>query len=171
MITLHSTRTIHAPRWLCFEMIRNVDVHAAAVPDIRARAEGGRQHGALQLGEHTEWSARYFGIRFRITMEVTDFDWPIRYEEINRPGLFRVFRHRYSLMSVNETQTVLRDQMEFETGWGWLGRLVDRLILAHRLRHALEIRMDHLKAWSEDDTWQYWISEADVKYLKGKTSA
>ncbi|MEM6884359.1 MAG: hypothetical protein AAF571_04950 [Verrucomicrobiota bacterium] len=168
MEKISSTRTIHAPRWLCFEMIRNVDVHAAAVPEIHARAESGRQHGSLHLGEYTEWSARYFRVRFQITMEVTGFDWPVRYDETNRPGLFRVFRHRYSLMAVNENQTVLRDQMEFETGWGWLGRLMDRLILAPRLRRALETRMDHLKAWSEDDSWQYWISEADVKYLKGQ---
>ncbi len=144
MITLNSTRTINAPRWLCFEMIRNVDVHEAAVPEIRARAEKGRQHGSLQLGESTTWSAVYFGIRFRTTIEVTGFDWPVRYEETNQGGPFHVFRHRYQLMSIDENTTMISDRMEFESGFGWVGKLVDRFLLAPRLQRALETRMDHL---------------------------
>lgn len=171
MIALATSRKINAPRWLVFEMIRHVDVHAAAVPEIQARAESGRQHGALHLGEQTEWSARYFGIRFRVTMEVTTCDWPVRYHETNRSGLFRHFRHRYTLISAGENETLLQDTLEFESGFGWIGRLVDRTVLAPRLRRAMEIRMDHLKAWSEEGTWQFYISEAETKYLREKQIA
>jgi len=57
MTQITSIRTIHAHRELCYEMVRNVDVHAAAVPAIRARAEAGCQHGPLCRGSWTRWSA------------------------------------------------------------------------------------------------------------------
>lgn len=98
MTRLDATRTIRAPRWLCFEMIRNVDVHAAAVPEIHARAESGTQHGPLHFEQWTEWSAIYFGIRFRTTMQATGFDWPVRYVETNQTGPFRTFQHHYTLI-------------------------------------------------------------------------
>ncbi|MEM6822714.1 MAG: hypothetical protein AAF558_12340 [Verrucomicrobiota bacterium] len=165
MIKLNSSRVIQAPRWLCFELIRNVDVHAAAVPEIKARPESGRKSGALHFGECTEWSAIYFGVRFRITMEVTDFDWPIRYAERNRRGLFQVFQHNYQLASIDSNRTVLNDCLSFESGYGPLGRYVDEWILAPRLSRALETRMTAIKTWAEDGSWREWISDEDAKQL------
>ena len=151
---LHSSRTINAPALRVFDMIRNVDVHAGAVPDIQARAEAGRRHGNLELHETTRWSARYFGIRFRITMKVTVCDPPTCYHETNITGPFNLFRHRYSLKDLREGQTLLTDELTLETGFGWFGRVLDKHLLGPRLQRALETRMDHLKAWSEDGNWQ-----------------
>lgn len=165
MKKLTCIRTIRAPRELCFEMIRNVEAHAAAVPAIRARAEAGCRKGPLCVGNWTRWSAVYFGVRFRLTLEATECDWPVRYVETARPGLFRHFQHDYLFVVKNSEETVVKDLLSFEGGPGIAGRWIDSIILAPRLQKALDQRMDSIKQWCEDGTWKQWIPETELKQL------
>ncbi|GEM_PF-1738005 len=150
---LFSSREIEAPIEHVFDMVRNVEVHAAAVPAIQARAVAGRQQGELEMHEWTRWSARYFGLRFHLTMQVTACEKPVCYHETNRTGPFKRFHHRYSLQKLEGDVTLLRDEMTVETGFGVIGRMIDTVVLKPRLQSALETRMDHLKQWSEEGTW------------------
>lgn len=156
---LKSTRTIQAPIQRVFDMVRDVDVHAAAVPEIEAKAIEGRLHGLLEPHEQTRWSATYFGRRFQTTMEVAEMDWPLRYVETNTTGPFRTFQHEYTFEHDGKGITTLHDELTLVAGYGVFGRLLDRWILGPRLQKALEERMDHLKQWSEDGTWKTWLLE------------
>lgn len=167
MITLTSTRKIDAPGRRVFDMVRSVDVHQAAVPVIRARIEKGRKQGLLELNEQILWSAIYFGIRFRITMTVSACDPPFHYNETNSSGPFRVFKHTYTFTDLGDHQTLLSDELELESGFGFIGRWIDCVFLAPAFRKALEVRMDHLKLWSEEGAWRRWISEKDQPAITG----
>ena len=92
-------------------------------------------------------------------MKVTELDWPIRYVETNITGPFQTFQHIYTFAHNGRGQTVVHDELTLETGFGVLGRLLDRWVLGPRLQKALDVRMDNIKQWSEDDTWKQWFQE------------
>ncbi|MGF1677762.1 MAG: hypothetical protein ACFCUX_01060 [Candidatus Methylacidiphilales bacterium] len=159
MVKLYASRVVNAPRGVCYDLVRSVDAHAAAVPRIRAKAEAGRLSGLLNGGEWTEWSAVYFGFRFRITMEVAEMDWPFSYVERRVAGMFDVFTHQYRLVALDENRTMVTDSLCFHAGWGSCGVLLDRWLLAPVLRRALDERMDSILRWAEDGSWRQWLDE------------
>lgn len=162
MIKLEAERTIAAPRDRCFDLVRSVEAHAAAVPGIRARAEAGKTRGLLCLGAHVRWSAVYAEIRFYQTVRVSELDWPIRYREVNEGGPFALFRHDYLFVEMEPGRTMVRDTFRFESPLHPLSHWLDRWILAPLLRKALETRMDSLKTWAEGREWRRFLSEEAV---------
>ena len=70
MITLYTQTIINAPRERCFDLARSVDVHTLTARSIDGKAVAGRVSGLAEQGEWTTWSARFFGVRFRLTTQI-----------------------------------------------------------------------------------------------------
>ncbi len=159
MIDLESMSMIHAPRSRCFDLVRSVEAHAAAVPGIWARAEAGKTTGLLGPESKVRWSAVYGGIRFYQSIRVSGFDWPVRYSEVNEGGPFATFRHDYLFVEVEEGRTMVRDRFCFQSPLHPLSHWLDQFILAPLLKRALETRMDSLKRWAEGSEWETYLKE------------
>jgi ligand-binding SRPBCC domain-containing protein len=157
MITLRSERMIQAPRWLCYDLVRSVEAHAAAVPWIAARAEAGKTSGLLHEGDRVLWSAIYLGVRFRTWIQVSGYDWPVRYQEQNTGGPFSYFGHDYRFAEVEESTTIISDSLKFQSPLHPFIHWFDQWVLAPLLKRALERRMEQIKQWAEGEGWKEFI--------------
>jgi ligand-binding SRPBCC domain-containing protein len=93
MPTVTVTTIIHASRERCFDAARDLDLHIASMTATAERAVGGRTSGLIELGEYVTWEARHFGIRQRLTSEITLFDRPRHFRDAMTKGSFSSFVH------------------------------------------------------------------------------
>ena len=157
MIRLHTQVTIHAPRERCFDLARSVDCHAATARIIDGKAIAGRVSGLSSLGDWTTWSARFFGMRFALTTEISAFDYPDSFSDTLRSGLFIRFGHVYTFEDIGGGQTRLTDAFSFESPFGPLGRFVDRVMLCGRMKVLDEARACEIKRIAESDVWKRYL--------------
>ncbi len=145
-ITLETS--IAAPPSRCFDLSRDLDLHLRSMARSRERAVAGRTSGLLGEGEEVTWEGRHFGVLLRHTSRITRFDPPRYFRDSMVRGRFARFEHDHYFEPTG-IGTLMRDALEFESPFGFLGRLVDRLILRGHLRELLLERARVIKAAAE----------------------
>jgi len=138
------TTLIHASAERCFDAARDLDLHVASMSGTEERAVGGRTSGLIELGEHVTWEARHFGIRQRLTSEITLFDRPRHFQDSMTKGAFRSFVHDHFFEPVPRG-TLMLDVLVFRSPLGVLGAVVDHLVMARYLMRLLSRRALVLK--------------------------
>ena len=152
---------IHAPAERCFDLTRSVDLHADSSPGIAARAVAGRCTGLSKNGDSTTWSARFFGLRFRMTTRIENFSRPLRFDDRLTHGLLRRFAHTYRFDALPDGTCILSDELTVSAPFPPLGYLVERLYLERRMCALVRHRLTAIKAVAEDDTlWPRYLSPA-----------
>src|SRR5256885_17143582 len=71
MPVIHLETIIHAPRQVCFDLMRDVEAHMGSTAATQERAVAGRMSGCFELGDLITWEARHFGLRLPMTVRVT----------------------------------------------------------------------------------------------------
>ncbi len=141
---------IAAPPELVFDLARSIDAHLASSPGTGERAVDGKTTGLAELGDTITWQARHLGLRWRLTVAVTEFDRPHRFVDEQTRGPFAEMRHEHLFESKPDDSTLMRDHFHFRAPCGLLGRLAERLILRRHLAHFLRRRNAVLKTMAED---------------------
>ena len=142
------TTDIRAPRDVCFDLARNIDVHVQAMAHTGERAVSGRTSGLISLGEEVTWSGRHFGILQHHTSRITAFERPSHFRDTMIAGRFKAFEHDHIFETI-DGGTRMRDVLVFESPFGLLGRVVDRLFLARHLRTLLGKHNEYIRAVAE----------------------
>ena len=148
---------VRAPVARCFDLTRSIDLHADSSTDIAARAVGGRRSGLSGPGDTTVWSARFFGLRFRLTTLIENFSPPDHFADRMTHGLLRRFSHVYHCRPLPDGGCALADELTVEAPFGPLGRLLERLYLKRRLRHLVRRRLEAIKTVAEGDGWHRYL--------------
>lgn len=162
MITLRTETMILAPQERCFDLARSVDLHAASARLIRGKATAGRTAGLAAPGDRTMWSARFHGMRFSLTTEITAFDRPRGFSDSLCAGLFRHFGHVYSFVPVGPMQTMMTDEFSFQSPCGFIGAALDVLVLRRRMRAVMESRARYVKHVAESEEWREYLQESTL---------
>ncbi|MEE2814600.1 MAG: cyclase, partial [Actinomycetota bacterium] len=84
-------RVIPAPPGDVFDVSLDVGLHLMSQRSHDERVASGRTSGRLVEGEQVTWSARHFGLRFRMTSLVFDVERPRRFRDRQVRGPFRSF--------------------------------------------------------------------------------
>lgn len=129
----------------CFDASRDLDLHVSSMKDTGERAVEGKTSGLIEMGEQVTWEGRHFGVRQRFTSKITAFDRPKYFQDSMVKGAFHSFVHDHYFESIDEG-TKMTDILTFASPLGFLGAIVDRLILSAYLRRMLITRNDVLKA-------------------------
>lgn len=140
---------IAAPIGDCFELSLSVDAHAASMRASNEQAIGGVTSGVMKLGDAVTWRARHFGIVFRMTSVITEYQPPSRFVDEQRRGPFRRWWHEHSFATAANGQTQLIDVVQFQSPLGPLGYLADTLVLGRYMPRLLRQRNAWLKATLE----------------------
>ena len=140
MIILQTKTTIQASQERCFDLARSVDLHAAGAAGIAGRAMAGRTTGLSDLGDRTTWTARFFGLGFALTTEVTGFDRPHGFSDAQCSGPFAHFGHVYGFREAGKGRTVMTDVFSFQSPFGLIGALFDSVVLRGRMQVVMEAR-------------------------------
>jgi ligand-binding SRPBCC domain-containing protein len=92
------------------------------------RATGGVTSGAMKLEDTVTWHARHFGIRFRMTSVITQYQYPSRFVDDLLHGPFWRWWHEHTFTTAANGHTVMTDAVRFGSPLG-LGIVADRLVL------------------------------------------
>ena len=139
-----------APLERCFDASRDLDLHVTSMKETAEKAVAGRTSGLIELGEQVTWEARHFGVWQRFTSKITAFDRPAYFQDSMVKGAFHSFVHDHYFEPVDEG-TKMTDVLTFASPLGFIGAIVDRLILAAYLRRMLIVRNEVLKAAVSQD--------------------
>ena len=148
MALIRIVTEIAAPIEQCFDLARDIDFHTRSLEGTGERAVAGRTTGLIELGESVTWEARHLGVRQRFSAKVTVFDRPKHFRDEMTTGAFRSFAHDH-LFESRDGLTVMTDEVVFQSPFGPLGWLVDRLFMAGYLRRLLNGRCQAIKREAE----------------------
>jgi ligand-binding SRPBCC domain-containing protein len=113
------------------------------------RARVVRAAGSLRPGELAVVETSILGlVPVRWVAEHTLYDPPRMFEDVQREGPFRAWRHRH-LVEPRDAGALLRDEIEFEPPLGPLGRLAAPLLITPRLRRLFVYRHRVTREWCE----------------------
>jgi ligand-binding SRPBCC domain-containing protein len=79
---------------------------------------------------------------------ITEFEWNHHFADVQNKGPFKSFHHRHELRA--ETQngvngTVVRDVIEYDVGFGWLGQVAQKFFVSPQLQRTFEYRQKALE--------------------------
>ena len=117
MAILRTVTDIESTPDLCFELSRSIDLHLESMAASQERAVAGVTSGLICLGEEVSWEARHFGVRWRMTSRITEFEPPRRFVDEMVRGPFARFRHEHVFDPIGEG-TRMTDVVEFAVPFG-----------------------------------------------------
>ena len=74
---------------------------------------------------------------------VTEFEWNHHFADVQKLGPFHSFHHRHELKADvvdGVSGTVVSDSIELDLGYGWPGRMVEKLFVAREIRRTFHAR-------------------------------
>ena len=163
-MTLEEVTRIRAPQERCFDLARSVEVHLAGNIHYgeQAIAMAGVTSGLIGSGQRVTWRARHFGLRHRLTSEITVMDRPRYFRDVMIRGPFRSMEHDHYYRSLSTKETEMRDVFRFTAPFGILGRLVERPVLRDYMRALLRERNAVIRELAESEAWRRYLLEPDA---------
>ena len=140
----------------CFDLARSIDLHMASTNQTGEQAVGGVVTGLIGPGETVTWRGRHFGFMLEHTSRITAFDFPKHFQDEMVRGIFKRFRHDHHF-EAQRGGTLMSETLEFEAPCGFLGRIVEKAVLAEHLRLLLEKRNGCIKRVAESEDWKKYI--------------
>ncbi|QDA61892.1 SRPBCC family protein [Hymenobacter jejuensis] len=144
---------VHAPQGVCYQLALSTDLHTVSTKQTQEKIIAGVRTGILQLGDTVTFRARHFGFWLTLTSQITEAEAPDYFCDVMRQGAFKLMRHEHHFASVGGA-TVMSDVFTFESPFGWIGKVVDALILRKYLRRFLTQRVSVIKEYAEDGSWR-----------------
>lgn len=149
MVIVETKVEIAAPIDLCFDLARNIDIHTQTVwSHTREKAVDGVTSGLIGAGQTVTFEAVHFLIRQKLTSKITEYKEPYLFVDEMQKGAFKRLRHIHTFDYQNQ-KTIMTDRLEFESPFGLLGKVVERLILKRYMKRFLEHRNLKLKEIAE----------------------
>ncbi|WP_426492102.1 SRPBCC family protein [Hymenobacter sp. 102] len=153
MPTIEVLTFINAPAARCFQLALSMDLHTISARQTQEEIIGGVRRGVLQLGDYVTFRARHFGVWQTLTSKVTAFEAPTYFCDEMQRGAFKRMRHEHHFQG-QDAGTLMRDVFEFASPLGWLGRVVDALVLKRYLRKFLVERARVVRHYAESGQWR-----------------
>ena len=149
MITLNLITVIKAPMQTVFDLSRNIDLHTTTMQHTGEQAIAGTTTGLISLNETVTWRARHFGLMLSLTTKITAMESPDEFTDEQVRGPFKRLHHVHRFEQMDGGATRMVDEFQFESPYGWLGQLVDRVILKRYLVRLLQHRNEVIKNVAE----------------------
>lgn len=148
MTTIQLTTQIKATIQIVFDNSRNIDLHQESASRTNEKAIAGITTGYINKGETVTWRGKHFGIYLEHQSIITEMELPIYFVDKQLKGHFKTFKHQHLFEETNGVTTMI-DILEYETPFGFFGKLFDFLFLKKHLTIFLLHRNQVLKKISE----------------------
>ncbi len=109
------------------------------------------------MNETVTWKAKHFGFYQKLTSKITEFKSPDYFADEMVKGVFKKFKHEHLFTDFNKG-TLMTDFFEYESPFGFLGKLANKLFLKKHLYELLKKRNEIIKEFAESDKWKKLIS-------------
>jgi len=102
-----------------------------------------------ELGSQAIIETRIFGLlKVRWVAEHVIYDPPRLFEDVQVKGPFRSWRHRH-VIEPNPEGAQLRDQIDYEPPFGFIGRALAPLLVEPKLQKLFDFRHEVTRKWCE----------------------
>lgn len=142
---------INAPVINCFNLSRNIDLHRQSMQQHNEQAIAGVTSGVIGLHDTVTWRARHFGLIFKMTVQITEMQSPAFFVDEMIQGPFKWMRH-YHAFEASGNGTLMTDEFVYRSPLGWLGKIVDRLLITRHLQKLLKQRNQVIKQMAENNS-------------------
>ena len=129
-----------------------VELRIVPPPSIPAMQESITDRNPLAgVGSELVTSFRivpFLPLRARWTAAITEFEWNHHFADVQKKGPFKSFHHRHELLAETRNGvngTVVRDVIDFDVGFGWLGELAQRFFVSRQLQRTFTYRQKALE--------------------------
>ena len=154
MPTIHLTTFVAAPAQRVFDLARSIDLHRKSMAHTDEEAIAGTTSGLIGLNETVTWKAKHLR-RVRIMKsKIIAMDPPLSFTDEMVDGDFKNLRHEHHFKRI-DNGTLLIDIFTYESPYGSLGRLADRLFLTRYMKTLLETRNKTIKEYAESEKWKF----------------
>jgi len=164
MTALYELTLINAPITRCFDLSRSIEVHVLGNVHFGEQAialsheSAGQTSGLMALGDRVAWQARHFGIRQRLTSQITEFDPPHAFQDTMLSGAFAFMQHDHFFRQLPNGLTYMRDVFRYAAPLPILGLIAERLVLDAYMSNLLRERNAIIKQVAESNHWLKYVS-------------
>lgn len=153
MPTIELEIKVNSDIYTCFDLSRSIDLHQISTEHTNEKAIAGRTSGLIELNEFVTWRATHFGIRQKLTSKITALERPYHFRDEMVKGAFKFIVHDHYFETVGD-HVVIKDTFRFQSPLGFLGTVVDKLVLTKYLRNLLTKRNAIIKEFAETTKWK-----------------
>ena len=153
MPTIELETIIHSNIETCFDLARSIDLHKISTPKSNEKAIGGVTSGLIGLNDFVTWEATHFGIKQQLTSKITAFNRPYHFRDEQIKGAFKFIVHDH-YFEMKDNAVLMKDIFRFQSPYGFLGKLTDKIILTGYLGKLLTTRNNIIKDHAETDRWK-----------------
>lgn len=121
------------------------------VPAPNAPVAGSGRDAQAGVGSEIVTSFRvlpFLPFRARWIALITEFEWNHHFADVQKKGPFKTFHHRHQLIAETRNGlngTRVRDVIDYEVGFGWPGRLLQKTFIRRQLQRTFAYRQQALE--------------------------
>jgi hypothetical protein len=159
MVSLEEVTVVEAPIGRCFDLSRSVEAHLFANVHWgeEAIAAGGGTSGLVGLGGRVTWRARHFGVRQKLTSQITAYRYPEYFQVTMLRGAFRSMVDDHLFREIAPEVTEMRDMFRFAAPFGIVGRIAEIVALRRYMQALLRERNQVIKQLAETEAWREFL--------------
>lgn len=157
MPTIHLTNFIAAPPEIVFDLSRNISLHKISMEHTGEQVVGGIRSGLINLDETVTWKGKHLFKTRYFTSKITEMKPYEKFTDKMMKGDFVSFEHEHFFKPA-DNGTILIDIIRYETPYGWLGRLVDKLFMTAYLENLISRRNEVIKQYAIGEKWRAFLS-------------
>jgi ligand-binding SRPBCC domain-containing protein len=131
-----------------FDLSRSIDLHQVSTSKTNERAIAGVTSGLINMGETVTWQATHFGIRQKLTSKITAYNRPTHFRDEQQEGAFKYIIHDH-YFEQQDDHVLMIDTFEFQSPYGIIGKIFDKLILTNYMTRFLVERNDVIRDYAE----------------------
>ena len=153
MTQIKTSTTINAAIETVFNNCRNIDIHQYSASKTNEKAIAGKTSGLINKNETVTWKGKHFGIYIKHQSIISEMEFPNYFVDEQAKGHFKSFKHEH-IFEQKENLTIMTDILDYETPFGFIGKLFDKLLLENHLTNFIIYRNAILKQLSENHQHQ-----------------
>jgi len=153
MPTIHLTTLIHAPVERVFDLCRSIKLHEKSMAHTGEKAVGGTYNMLIQQGETVIWQAKHLYKTRMLKVMITAMRPYESFTDEMKEGSFKSMKHHHYFKPI-DNGTIMIDEFIFESPYGVIGKLANRLVLTKYMRTLLQQRNKIIKDYAESHRWK-----------------
>ena len=153
MPKIHLTSFIAAPIERVFDLSRSINLHQISTASTNEKAIDGVITGLINKEETVTWQAKHLFKTRLFTSKITAMQSPFYFTDEMIKGDFKRFIHEHHFRTA-ENGTIMIDLVNFETPYGLIGKIFNRVILTAYLHKFLIKRNAVIKEYAETQKWK-----------------
>jgi len=148
MTTIKITTNYYAPIERVFNTNRDIDIHQQTASKTKEIAIAGITSGLINKNETVTWKGKHFGVFITHQSLISEMIFPTYFVDEQLKGHFKSFKHQH-FFEQKENYVEVKDHLEYETPFGIIGKLFDKLFLKKHLTNFITYRNAILKDLAE----------------------